>query len=160
VAEFVQEKVRAMRQQSLSTEKPDAYQNLACVRANTMKFMPNFFEKGQLGKIFLCFPDPHFKARKHKARIVSATLAPEYAFIMRPGGVVYTITDVKDLHEWMIGHFASCELFQMLTDEEIGADECVSIMSTATEEGKKVERNNGPKLIACFRRLEDPPWPE
>jgi tRNA G46 methylase TrmB len=44
------------------------------LRANTMKFLPNFFTKAQLNKIFLCFPDPHFKARKHKARIVSTTL--------------------------------------------------------------------------------------
>jgi tRNA (guanine-N7-)-methyltransferase len=125
-----------------------------------MKFMPNFFTKGQLSKIFLCFPDPHFKARKHKARIVSATLAAEYAYVMKPGGIIYTITDVKDLHEWMAGHFQSCELFERVSGEDVEKDECVSIMKKETEEGKKVERNKGLKLIACFRRLEDPPWPE
>jgi tRNA (guanine-N7-)-methyltransferase len=125
-----------------------------------MKFMPNFFTKGQLSKIFLCFPDPHFKARKHKARIVSATLAAEYAYVMQPGGIIYTITDVKDLHEWIAGHFEGCELFERVSDEEGENDECVTIMRTETEEGKKVERNKGLKLVACFRRLEDPPWPE
>jgi tRNA (guanine-N7-)-methyltransferase len=125
-----------------------------------MKFMPNFFRKAQLMKLFLCFPDPHFKARKHKARIVSATLGAEYAYVMRPGGIIYTITDVRDLHEWMAGHFSSCESFERLTDEETEADRCVVIMREATEEGKKVERNQGLKLVACFRRLEDPPWPE
>jgi tRNA (guanine-N7-)-methyltransferase len=160
VTEFVQEKIRALRSQSASTESPQAYQNLACLRANTMKFMPNFFRKAQLSKLFLCFPDPHFKARKHKARIVSATLAAEYAYVMRPGGIIYTITDVRDLHEWMAGHFDSSESFEKLSEEENDADECVEIMRTATEEGKKVERNQGLKLVACFRRLEDPPWPE
>ena len=26
-----------------------------------MKYLPNFFRKGQLEKIFFLFPDPHFK---------------------------------------------------------------------------------------------------
>lgn len=160
VTEFVQGKIRALRQQSSTTDNPNLYQNLACLRANSMKFMPNFFTKGQLSKVFLCFPDPHFKTRKHKARIVSPTLTAEYAYVVRPGGILYTITDVQDLHEWMDSHFKDCELFEKLSDEELEQDPCVAIMSTETEEGKKVERNKGLKLVACFRRLEDPPWPE
>ena len=71
VTEYVQTKAKALRAQNPDT---NAFQNVACIRANTMKFLPNFFERSQLSKIFLCFPDPHFKARKHKARIVSTTL--------------------------------------------------------------------------------------
>jgi tRNA (guanine-N7-)-methyltransferase len=162
VTEFVQEKIKALRQQNLTTDKPipGSYQNIACIRANTMKFMPNFFRKGQLSKIFLCFPDPHFKARKHKARIVSAALAAEYAYVVKPGGIIYTITDVTDLHKWMAGHFDDCNLFERLSEDDLEKDECVNIMSSETEEGKKVTRNKGLKLVACFRRLEDPPWPE
>lgn len=160
VTEYVQEKVKAMRQQATSAGDSASYQNISCLRANSMKFMPNFFTKAQLNKIFLCFPDPHFKARKHKARIVSATLTAEYAYVVRPGGIVYTITDVQDLHEWMAGHFDSCALFERLGDDEAELDPCVSLMRVETEEGKKVERNQGKKFVACFRRLEDPPWPE
>lgn len=124
-----------------------------------MRYLPNFFKKHQLSKIFLCFPDPHFKARKHKARIVSATLNSEYAYVLRPDGVVYTITDVKDLHEWMVKHFDEHRSFARISEEEQDADECVHVMRKETEEGKKVERNRGHKFVACFRRLEDPPWP-
>ena len=70
-----------------------------------MKFLPNLFPRSSLHHIFLCFPDPHFKARKHKARIVSATLCAEYAYVLRPGGVVWTITDVEELGGWMVGRF-------------------------------------------------------
>ncbi|KAL8793496.1 MAG: hypothetical protein Q9195_003869 [Heterodermia aff. obscurata] len=156
VASFVQDRIRALRAQNPST---DLYQNIACVRANTMKFLPNFFRKAQLSKIFLCFPDPHFKARKHKARIVSATLNSEYAFVMRGGGVVYTITDVEDLHRWMVGHFEEHASFERVGEEEVEADGCVEVMSRETEEGKKVERNKGEKFVALFRRKADPPWP-
>ncbi|KAJ9663742.1 tRNA (guanine-N(7)-)-methyltransferase (tRNA(m7G46)-methyltransferase) [Coniosporium apollinis] len=156
VTEFVQEKIRALRHQNASE---GLYQNVACIRANTMKFLPNFFTKGQLSKIFLCFPDPHFKARKHKARIVSITLNSEYAYVLRPGGIVYTITDVEDLHKWMVEHFEAHPSFERVGEAEQEADQCVDIMRTETEEGKKVERNKGVKFVALFKRLEDPPWP-
>ncbi|KAL9050912.1 MAG: hypothetical protein Q9162_006339 [Coniocarpon cinnabarinum] len=90
---------------------PGSYNNISVLRTNAMKFLPNFIQKAQLSAIYLCFPDPHFKARKHKARIVSAALLSEYAYVLRPGGLVYIITDVEDLFEWMRSHFAESELF-------------------------------------------------
>lgn len=142
------------------------YHNISAVRSNTMKFLPNFFTKHQLSKIFLCFPDPHFKQRKHKARIVSAQLSAEYAFVLRPGGKVYTITDVEELHQWMVKHFAgreagdARELWEVVSDEENESDTCVRVMKEETEEGKKVTRNNGKKFVAVFRRKDDPAWPD
>ncbi|KAK5134137.1 hypothetical protein LTR08_006912 [Meristemomyces frigidus] len=169
VAEFVQDKAKALRLQqqqqppaSAGAETPPVpggYENVSCIRANTMKFLPNFFAKAQLTKIFLCFPDPHFKARKHKARIVSATLNSEYAFVLAPGGMVYTITDVEDLHVWMVEHLAAHPSFARVAEGEAEGDECVAVMRRETEEGKKVERNGGRKFVAVFRRLEDPAWP-
>jgi len=165
VTEFVQEKTRALRAQQTtatdggSTIVPGGYQNVSCIRANTMKFLPNFFHKAQLSKIFLCFPDPHFKARKHKARIVSTSLSSEYAFVMRPGGMIYTITDVQDLHDWMVEHLEAHPSFERVAEDEIESDKCVQVMKTETEEGKKVERNGGTKYVAVFKRSDDPPWP-
>lgn len=155
VTEFVQQKISALRS---SHADSGIYQNIACLRANTMKFMPNFFKKAQLSKIFLCFPDPHFKARKHKARIVSATLNSEYAYVLRPGGIIYTITDVEDLHNWMVSHFERHPLFERLSKEDEDLDHCVKIMMTETEEAKKVGRNGGQKFVACFKRIEYMPW--
>ena len=153
---FAEERIKALRSQRHDFPR---YQNIACVRANTMKFLPNFFERGQLRKIFLCFPDPHFKARKHKARIVSAALNSEYAYVLQPGGIVYTITDVQDLSIWMAKHLQAHPAFEQLPAEEVAQDICVEKMNSETEEGKKVERNQGQKYVACFRRLDDPSWP-
>ena len=141
------------------------YQNISALRTNTMKFLPNYFSQHQLSKIFLCFPDPHFKQRKHKARIVSAQLNAEYAYVVRPGGKVYTITDVEELHHWMVKHFEGeeagdgAELWERVGQEGLDEDPCVRVMSEETEEGKKVGRNGGRKYVAVFRRRENPPWP-
>ena len=48
-----------------------------------MKYLPNFFRKGQLSKMFFLFPDPHFKKAKHKWRIINETLIAEYAYVLR-----------------------------------------------------------------------------
>jgi tRNA (guanine-N7-)-methyltransferase len=145
--------------------QPGLYQNISAVRTNSMKFLPNYFSRSQLSKIFLCFPDPHFKQRKHKARIVSAQLNAEYAYVIKPGGLVYTITDVEELSGWIVKHFVGVEagegreLWERVGEEDLEGDVCVRIMSEETEESKKVTRNGGKKFIAVFRRKEDPPWP-
>ena len=166
VTDYVVNRINALRSQNPSNDPtmPGLYQNISGLRSNTMKFLPNYFAKSQLSKIFLCFPDPHFKQRKHKARIVSSQLNAEYAYVVKPGGKVYTITDVEELHQWIVKHFEGdeagdvAELWERIGQEELDGDECVKIMGEETEEGKKVTRNGGKKFIAVWRRKESPDW--
>ncbi|ERF73504.1 tRNA-methyltransferase [Endocarpon pusillum Z07020] len=170
-----------------SSFPPGPLQNISALRTNTMKHLPNYFHRHQLSHLFLCFPDPHFKARKHKARIVSAQLNAEYAFVVRPGGCVYTITDVEELAGWIVGHFSGRkvdgeeegddgeetvggngadktkgveELWERVSEQDLQSDPCVEVMREETEEGKKVSRHGGRKFVSVWRRREDPPWPD
>ena len=79
--------------------------------------------------------------------------------MLKPGGWVYTITDVRDLHEWMVQHFVAHPSFERVEEAEQEDDLGVKTMRMETEEGKKVERNKGEKFVACFRRVEQPEWP-
>ncbi|XP_076450124.1 tRNA (guanine-N(7)-)-methyltransferase-like isoform X1 [Babylonia areolata] len=151
VSDYVQDRIKALREQT-----PGQYQNIACLRSNAMKYLPNFFRKGQLSKMFFLFPDPHFKKTKHKWRIISPTLLAEYAYVTRIGGLVYTITDVKDLHEWMVQHFTGFPLFERVPNDKLESDIVVQQLYNSTEEGQKVTRNSGEKWLAVFRRIEDP----
>lgn len=54
--------------------------------------------------------------------LFSNTLLAEYAYIMKVGGILYTITDVRDLHEWMVEHLDAHPLFERIPDAE-----CVSV---------------------------------
>ncbi|EEQ39923.1 hypothetical protein CLUG_04051 [Clavispora lusitaniae ATCC 42720] len=65
VTQYVEDRIIALREQN---KQQELYQNVAVLRGNAMKFTPNFFQKGQLSKMFFCFPDPHFKQRKHKGQ--------------------------------------------------------------------------------------------
>lgn len=151
VSDYVRDRI-----QSLRASEPGSYQNIACLRSNAMKYLPNFFSKGQLSKMFFLFPDPHFKKTKHKWRIISPTLLAEYAYTLRLEGLVYTMTDVEEVHTWMVKHFTEHPLFARVTEEQLVDDVIVSRLGTCTEEGKKVQRNGGKNFLAVFRRIEDP----
>lgn len=114
VSDYVMDRIKALR-----TQNPDQYQNIACLRTNAMKYLPNYFRKGQIKKMFFLYPDPHFKKAKHKWRIINKTLLAEYAYVLCEGGIVYTITDVKDLHDWIVEHFTQHPLFGRLSEQEM-----------------------------------------
>jgi tRNA (guanine-N7-)-methyltransferase len=65
VVEYVEQRIEKLR-----TENSGQYQNISVVKTNAMKYLPNYFAKGQLKKIFFLFPDPHFKKSNHKRRII------------------------------------------------------------------------------------------
>jgi tRNA (guanine-N7-)-methyltransferase len=44
VEDYVHKRIVALREQH-----PGKYQNTSIIRMNAMKFLPNFFEKGQVG---------------------------------------------------------------------------------------------------------------
>ena len=74
-----------------------------------MKYIVNYFEKQtvrtslinfQIEKMFFCFSDPHFKRGNHRRRIISLSLLSDYAYLLKPGGKLYFVTDVHDLFQW------------------------------------------------------------
>ena len=150
VADYVRDRIRALQH-----NHPALYSNIAVLRMNAMKYLPNLFHKAQLHKMFFLFPDPHFKKTKHKWRIINPSLLAEYAYILQEGGVVYTATDVEELHQWMSRHLAGFPLFEQLTPEELACDPITSLLTDHTEEGKKVARSGGVVHMACFRRTPD-----
>ncbi|KAF9681397.1 hypothetical protein SADUNF_Sadunf06G0221700 [Salix dunnii] len=148
VTEYVRERILALR-----TTNPGQYQNVSVVRTNSMKYIPNYFEKGQLTKMFFLFPDPHFKEKNHRRRVISPHLLDEYAYVLEVGGIIYTITDVEELGDWMKSCLDNHPMFEALTEEELEADPAVKLLSTATEEGQKVARNEGQTFQAVYRRI-------
>eukprot|EP01132_Coremiostelium_polycephalum_P004293 gene4293-5368_t len=152
VVSYVDDRIKKLREQ----KEGGAYQNISVIRTNAMKYLPNYFEKGQLQKIFFLFPDPHFKKANHKRRIISPTLLSEYAYILAPGALAYFISDVEELYQWMFKHFCNHPLFQQIERVDAESDPCVPLIINSTEEGRKVNRIEGKKWYAVFRRIEDP----
>lgn len=141
---FVSEKIRGYRIQN-----PGKYDHISVVRTNTMRHLCQYFPKGSLEKIFICFPDPHFKAKNYRRRIINTGFLSEYAYLLKPKGRIYCITDVLELHQWHMDHLRAHQMFTQVADPD---DPCVKVMVNKTEQGQKVERNKGDKYWGIFEK--------
>ena len=85
--------------------------------------------------MFFCFADPHFKKTNHRRRIVNTALLTDYAYVLRPGGKIYIVTDVEDLHNWQVSKLEEHPMFERLPEsEESNEDPCVAAMRCGTDE--------------------------
>lgn len=49
----------------------------------------------------------------------STALLAEYAYLLAPGGILYTITDVENLHNWHVEKSSAHPCFERIPDEEL-----------------------------------------
>ncbi len=59
--------------------------------------LDQLFSDGRLARVFVNFPDPWFKRRHHKRRVVTPELADTICRKLRPGGELFFQSDVFDL---------------------------------------------------------------
>ena len=85
---------------------------------------------------------------------LSRTLLTEYAYVLKPGGRLYTITDVEDLYEWEVDHLERHPLFRRIPNEEMKDSVFVKLMHTSTDEAQKVDRKSGSKYFAVYERID------
>ena len=104
--------------------------------------------------MFFCFADPHFKKSNHRRRIINTALLTDYAYILKTGGKIYTVTDVEDLHNWQVAKLKEHPMFELLSDEDNEGDPCIEIMRSGTDEAKKVLRREGSIWHAVFRKRD------
>ena len=89
---------------------------------------------------------------------LSDDILTEYAYFLKDGGKLYSITDVEDLHTWTVqkvsshpsfshlfSHYHNCKEDQKnedeaerINEEDEEQDICVHLIQTTTEEGNKV----------------------
>ena len=76
-----------------SRERPEVH----AVFGNINVDLPRLFPAGSVTRFYLNFPDPWFKRRHHKRRILNAELAAALVVALAPHGEVFFQTDVFDL---------------------------------------------------------------
>jgi tRNA (guanine-N7-)-methyltransferase len=89
--------VEIRRELALATDAECArlgLSNLRCVFANMSVDMPRLFAPGSVSRFFLNFPDPWFKSRQHKRRVIGPGLIAEIARALAPGGELFVQTDI------------------------------------------------------------------
>ncbi|KRH95021.1 tRNA Methyltransferase-like protein [Pseudoloma neurophilia] len=116
--------------------------NIDIFSTNAMLFFPHFFNKRSLEKIFILFPDPHFKKRKQKVRMVTRVTVPYFEYVLKENGRIYISTDVEDLFIEMVKDMEW--MFDRLNQEESEKDPLFMMIGRDTDEstraGARVEK--------------------
>jgi tRNA (guanine-N7-)-methyltransferase len=71
--------------------------NVHCVFANMSVDMRRLFAAGSVRRFFLNFPDPWFKTRQHKRRVIGAPLVAEIHRALADDGELFVQTDIFEL---------------------------------------------------------------
>jgi tRNA (guanine-N7-)-methyltransferase len=72
---------------------------------------------------------------------------------LKEGGIIYTITDVEDLHNWHLKTIDSFPCFERISSDELKSDKFLGFMKN-TDEARKVARNNGSINFMAWRRVK------
>ncbi len=101
--------------------------------------------RGLIDRVTIQFPDPWFKKKHAKRRMVNPELVGMIAEKLSPGGVVFVQTDIEFLADEMFGFFRSAELF-----DEVETD--ASPFPVKTEREAAVEEKGLPVFRTMFIR--------
>jgi tRNA (guanine-N7-)-methyltransferase len=71
--------------------------NVQLVFANMSVDMRRMFAPGSVRRFYLNFPDPWFKSRQHKRRVIGPELMEEIHLALQPDGELFVQTDIFDL---------------------------------------------------------------
>jgi tRNA (guanine-N7-)-methyltransferase len=86
--------------------------NVRCVFANMSVDMPRLFAPGSVRRFFLNFPDPWFKSRQHKRRVIGPQLIAEIGRALEPAGELYVMTDIFALALEAMAELEAAPLFE------------------------------------------------
>ncbi len=138
---------------ALSGAAKHSLKNLWYLKKNALYLLRYFVPEGALDALYIHFPDPWFKKRHHKRKIVNPHSLETFARALRSGGRLYFATDDPAYASWAETHFNLSPFFALENHEFSGRPK----FHTKYErkwlmEGKKIHS-------FCLRRNETPPSP-
>lgn len=83
------------------SEETRELSNLVLLRGEAMN-LPEFFEKGELDRIYLNFSDPWPKERHAKRRLTSDRFLPIYKALLKENGILQLKTDNEGLYAFTL----------------------------------------------------------
>lgn len=86
--------------------------NLHFLYANINVSLRRLFKPGDLSRVSVQFPDPWFKKRHHKRRVVQPELVADLADLLRPGSLVFLQSDIEELAVEMAERFLQHPAFE------------------------------------------------
>jgi len=118
--------------------------NLFFVFGNAHNILSNCHSKflvKNLKSISFNFPDPWFKKRHHKRRIIQPEFINILSNLMKKGSIIYIKTDIKDLFEYMDCTISSDFNFERIEKKDFNYSESFNPNRVKTNREKYVLRS-------------------
>jgi tRNA (guanine-N7-)-methyltransferase len=120
-----------------------------CNANNSLRFLLSTLTPGTLQRVTIQFPDPWFKTRHAKRRVVQPQLVAELADYLAVGGVVFLQSDIEFVAVEMCDRFREHPAFTKLGTEEWLAENPLSI---PTEREIATQNKGEPVYRAIFTK--------
>ena len=105
---------------------------------NILNNCDNKFLIKNLKSISFNFPDPWFKKRHHKRRVIQPEFINSLSTLMKKGSIIYIKTDVKDLFEYMDCTISSDFNFERIEKKDFNYSESFNPNKMQTNREKHV----------------------
>lgn len=126
---------------------------LFCNANNSLQPLLSPLPSGTLQRVTVQFPDPWFKNRHAKRRVVQPELVTELATHLAVGGVVFLQSDIEVLAVEMCDRFSAHPAFQRQDSEDSLAENPLPV---PTEREKSTLLRGEPVYRALFKKVLDP----
>jgi tRNA (guanine-N7-)-methyltransferase len=103
--------------------------NLRVIRCDATQDLPVLFAADSVRGFTIHHPDPWWKKRHHKRRLVRPEVVQQMADILQPGGFVYLQTDVPDLAGEIRSVFAASRRFRPLDADQFRRERLAGLQS-------------------------------
>ncbi|BAZ67257.1 MAG: tRNA (guanosine(46)-N7)-methyltransferase TrmB [Pelatocladus maniniholoensis HA4357-MV3] len=123
---------------------------LFCNVNNSLRSLLSTLPTGSLQRVSIQFPDPWFKNRHAKRRVVQPELVAELSDYLIPGGMVFLQSDVEFVATQMCDRFAAHSSFQRQGSGEWLAENPLPV---STEREIATQKKGEPVYRAVFTRL-------
>lgn len=122
--------------------------NCSVIATNGLLFLVNYFKKDSLKKIFVLFPDPHFKKRKQKGRMICKQTMSIFKYLMAEDAKLYISTDVESLFKDMCEVIEDSGCFEMDTNTD---DPLYTMCHKGTDEASRAGVKTGATFGKVYR---------
>jgi tRNA (guanine-N7-)-methyltransferase len=95
--DYVGLEIRSELVDAVNREAAERRVPVNAVFCNANVHLTDLFADGSVDRAYVNFPDPWFKRRHHKRRMVDAELGEAIARVLRPGGELFVQTDVWEV---------------------------------------------------------------
>ena len=133
----------------------DPLPNITFICANA-EDLPDFFEQGEIDRIYLNFSDPWPKARHAKRRLTSGNHLDLYADLLLPGNTIEFKTDNVDLFDFSVDEITEHPRFDLLAEtRDLHRDPIMNEGNVTTEYEQKFSAMGHPICKLVARRLPE-----